>query len=165
MLGKLMGRARSSHREGLRLSYREAKYPEALLHFDQAIEIDPSHAASWHDRAVCLRELGNDSEALKSFIRAVELAPDDEEFLYSSAEMLRRLGILRGRKAHVEAAVQTLDRLVEINPNHADAWNALGICMKELGREITAQQYFERANGLIRQNKAHKKARQLDTLV
>ena len=165
MLGKLMGRAKSSHREGLKLSYREAKYEEALLHFDRALEVDPSYAAAWHDRAVCLRELGKDTEALRSFIKAVEFAPDDEEFLFSSAEMLRKIGILRGQRSHIEAAVETLNRIVELNPNHADAWNSLGICMKELGRIMTANQYFDRANSIIRQNKASKKCRNLDSMV
>ncbi|PKL65115.1 MAG: hypothetical protein CVV32_06100 [Methanomicrobiales archaeon HGW-Methanomicrobiales-3] len=165
MLGRLMGRAKSSHREGLRLSYREAKYAEAIGHFDKAIEIDPAHAAAWHDRGVCLRELGRDAEALKSFVRAVELAPDDEEFLFSSAEMLKRIAILRGRKSYFEGAAKTYERIVEINPNHADAWNSLGICMKELGRDHTAAQYFGRAQGIIRQNKASKKVRNFDQLV
>ncbi|HII99581.1 MAG TPA: response regulator [Methanoregula sp.] len=165
VLGRLMGRARSSHREGLRLSYREAKYAEAIVHFDKAIEIDPAHAAAWHDRGVCLRELGRDAEALKSFVRAVELAPDDEEFLFSSAEMLKRIGILRGKKSHIEGAVAIFERIVEINPNHAEAWNSLGICMKELGKDHTAAQYFSRAQGIIRQNKAKKKVRNFDQLV
>ncbi len=165
VLGRLMGRARSSHREGLRLSYREAKYAEAIIHFDKAIEIDPAHAAAWHDRGVCLRELGRETEALKSFVRAVELAPDDEEFLFSSADMLKRIGILRGRKSHIEGAAKTFERIVEINPNHAEAWNSLGICMKELGKDHTAAQYFSRAQGIIRQNKAKKKVRNFDQLV
>lgn len=165
VLGRLMGRAKSSHREGLRLSYREAKYAEAIGFFDKAIEIDPAHAAAWHDRGVCLRELGRDAEALKSFVRAVELAPDDEEFLFSSAEMLRRMGILRGRRSYVEGSVKTFERIVEINPNHAEAWNCLGICMKELGKDHTAAQYFGRAQAIIRQNKASRKVRNFDHLV
>jgi DNA-binding response OmpR family regulator len=165
VLGKIMGRGKSSHKEGLRLSYREAKYAEAIPFFDQAIGIDPSHAAAWHDRGVCLRELGRDAEALKSFVKAVEYAPDDEEFLFSSADMLKRMGILREQSTYIQAAVKAFSRLVEINPNHAEAWNSLGICMKELGKDVTAQQYFERANSIVRQNKAIKRVRNLDLLV
>ena len=37
--------------------------------------------------------------------------------------------------------------------------------MKELGKDITATQYFDRANSLIRANKAKKKVRNLDAMV
>lgn len=165
VLGKLMGKGKSSHRQGLRLSYREANHAGAIPHFDQALEIDPLHAAAWHDRGVSLRELGQDAEALKSFQKAVELAPGDEEFLYSCADMHKRVGILRGQHSHIEAAARILSRLVDLNPNHAEAWNCLGLCMKDLGKDTSANEYFDRANGLIRQNKVRKKARNLDLLV
>ena len=165
VLGRLMGKARSSHREGLRLYYREGKYDEAIALFDKAIEIDPSHAAAWHDRGLCLRELGKDAEALRSFNRATDLAPDDEEFLSSYAGMLRRMGVLRGQRAQTEAAVIAFSKIVERNPNNAEAWNSLGICMKELGKDVTAAQYFDRSNAIIRQNKAKKNARNFDALV
>lgn len=165
VFGRIMGKGKASHKEGLRLSYREGKYAEAIRHFDAALSIDPTHAASWHDRGVCLRELGQDADALKSFVKAVEFAPEDEEFLFSSAEMLRRMGILRENKTYIEAAVRTFSRLTEINPNHAESWNSLGICMKELGKDVIAQQYFERANNIIRWNKATKRVRNLDHLV
>ena len=165
VLGKLMGRTKASHREGLYLSYRQGKYAEAIPHFDKAIEIDPAFAAAWHDRGVCLRELGKDREALRSFTRAAELAPTDEEFLYSVADMLRRIGTLHDQRESIEAAVTVLNHLVDINPDHAEAWNTMGICMKDLGNEVTARQYFERSAGIIRQNRAKKRVRNLDTLV
>jgi DNA-binding response OmpR family regulator len=165
VLTKIMGQARASHREGLYMSHRMGNYSEAIAHFDTAIEIDPSHAASWHDRAVCLRELGKNSESLKSFLRAVELSPNTEEFLYSYADMHRRLGVLLGQKAYTESAVKAFNRVIEINPNNADAWNSMGNCMKDLGKDILSTLAYERAADLIRQNKAYKKFRNLDSLV
>jgi Flp pilus assembly protein TadD len=165
VFGKILGKGKSSHRDGLRLSYREGKYEEAIPYFDKAIEIDPSHAAAWHDRGVCLRELGRDAEALKNFVKAVELAPDNEEFLYSSADMLKRIGILQAQQTYIDAAFQAFSRVVEVNPNHDEAWNSMGVCMKELGRDSAANEYFERANGILRQNKSRKNVRNLDSLV
>lgn len=77
----------------------------------------------------------------------------------------RQAGILRGQHASVDTAVRLFSRIVEINPGHADAWNSLGLCMKELGKDTSANEYFERANGLIRQGRARKKVRNLDLLV
>ena len=69
-LDKLLGKGRSNYKKGLFHYYREGNYPEAIRFFDQAIEIDPSLAAAWHDRGVCLRELGKDEDALKSIDKA-----------------------------------------------------------------------------------------------
>ncbi len=164
MFDKILGKAKTNYRKGMRLSFWEGKYAEAIPYFDKAIEIDPTHAYFWHDRGVCYRVLGKDAEALKNFDRAVELAPDDEEFMFSRAEMLKTIGILRQRQDLLESAVQILNRIVEKNPNHADAWNCLGICTRELGKELLSRQYFDKSRDLIKQGKNRKKTRNFDFL-
>jgi DNA-binding response OmpR family regulator len=164
LFDKILGKAKSHHREGLRLSYREGKYLEAIPHFDLALEIDPSLPYVWHDRGVCFRELGRDNEALLNFNKAVELAPDDEEFIFSRADLLKTIGILRHRQDYLESAIQNLNILVEKNPNHAEAWNCLGICTRELGKEALSRQYYDKSRELIRQGKNRKKIRNLDLL-
>jgi PAS domain-containing protein len=165
MFDKILGKAKVSYKEGLRLSFREGKYTEAIPFFDQAIEIDPSLAYIWHDRGVCYRENGKDTDALRNFDKAVELAPEDEEFLFSRGEMLKKIGILRQRRDLIESAVQVLNRVVELNPNHAEAWNSLGVCSKELGKELLSRQYYEKSRELIKHGKNKKKTRNLDLLV
>jgi DNA-binding response OmpR family regulator/Flp pilus assembly protein TadD len=165
MFDKIMGKAKTLHREGLRLSYRERKYAEAIVLYDQAIEIDPSLAYVWHDRGVCYRELGNISEALRNFEQAVKLAPDDEELLFSLAEMLKKIGLLHQRREPFESAVPILNHIVEMNPKHADAWNSLGICTKELGKDKLSNQYFEKSRELIKTGTNKKKTRDFDVLV
>ena len=165
MFDKIMGKAKTSYREGLRLFYRERKYAAAIAQFDQATGIDPSLAYVWHDRGVCYRELGQDAEALKNFEQAVKLAPDDEEFLFSKAEMQKTMGILHQRRDLLESAVQVLNHIVEMNPNHAEAWNSLGICSKELGKQKLSRQYFEKSRELFKLGTNRKKIRDLDALV
>jgi DNA-binding response OmpR family regulator len=156
---KILGKAKTNYRKGMKLSFWEGKYAEAIQYFDKAIEIDPSHAYFWHDRGVCYRVLGKDAEALRNFDKAVELAPDDEEFMFSRAEMLKTIGLLRQRQDLLQSAVQILNRVVEKNPNHAEAWNCLGICSKELGKELLSRQYFDKSRDLIKQGKNKKKTR------
>ena len=165
MFDKILGKAKASYKEGLRLSFREGKYTEAIPFFDHAIEIDPTLAYFWHDRGVCYRELGKDSEALRNFDKAVELAPDDEEFLFSRGEMLKQIGILRQRRDLIESAVLVLNRVVDLNPNQAEAWNSLGVLSKELGKEQLSRQYYEKARNLIKNGKNRKKTRPLDLQV
>ena len=164
-LDKLMGKARSNYKQGLHLYYREGNYPEAVRSFDHAIEIDPSLAVAWHDRGVCLRELGIDDAALKSIDKAVELEPKNEEFLFTRAELLKRIGILQQQKNAIAAAVRTYNKILEFNPNNADAWNGLGVCMKEQGKDEMSREYYERARNLVHSGKANRKARKLDTIV
>ena len=164
-LDKLLGKARTNYRKGLHLSFREGNYEDAIPFFDQAIGIDPSLAPAWYDRGICLRELGRDEEALKNFDRSVELAPDNEEFTFTRADMLKKIGILRQQANAIEAAARAYDRVLTMNPDHAEAWNGLGICMRELGREESARQYFERSQDLVRKGRSKTKTRKLDTIV
>jgi DNA-binding response OmpR family regulator len=164
-LDKFLGKARSNYKKGLHYYYREGNYPEAIRFFDHAIEIDPSLAVAWHDRGICLRELGKDEDALKSIDKACELEPDNEEYLYTRAELLKKIGILRGQKNAIAAAVRTFNRVLEINPNNADAWSGLGVCMNEQGKDELSRQYYERAQNLVRWGKAKRKTRNLDTIV
>jgi CheY-like chemotaxis protein len=162
---KLLGKGRSNYRKGLHLYYREGNYTEAIRFFDQALEIDPLLSAAWHDRGVCLRELGQDKDALKNIDKAVELEPGNEEFLFTRAELLKKIGILHGQKNAIAAAVRTFNKVLELNPNNAEAWNGLGVCMKEQGKDELSRQYYERAQDLIRWGKARRKKRDLDTIV
>lgn len=165
MFGRIMGRSKAHYLEGLRLYYREGKYEEAIAAFDRALEIDPTHAFAWNDRGVCLRALERNEEALASITKAVELAPNEEEILYTCAETLRKIGILRDDNKILSAAADTYNRLLEKNPANADAWNNMGICVQEMGREDLSRQYFERAKDLKRYNKDRYRKRDLDTIV
>ena len=162
---KILGRAKSLHREGLRLYYREGKFQDAIASFDRAIEIDPTLPFIWHDRGVCLREIGRDEEALRSFDKAADLAPEVEEILYSRAAMLRKIGLLRQQPAVIDGAIRAYQRLLELNPNHADAWNDLGVCVRESGKPEQSRQYFDRAREIVINGKDKKNIRNLDRLV
>jgi DNA-binding NarL/FixJ family response regulator/Tfp pilus assembly protein PilF len=164
-LDKFLGKAMSNYKKGLHYYYREGNYPEAIRSFNQAIEIDPSLAVAWHDRGVSLRELGKDEDALKSIDKAIKLEPVNEEFLFTRAELLKRIGILQEEKKAIIAAIQTYNIVVKINPNNADAWNGLGVCMNEQGKDEKSRHYFERAQDLVRWGKSRRKKRNLDTIV
>jgi Flp pilus assembly protein TadD len=85
--------------------------------------------------------------------------------LFSRAEILKKIGVLHQRRELLESAVQILNRIVEMNPNNADAWNSLGICSKELGKEKLAGQYFEKSRELIRLGTNKKKTRDFEALL
>jgi PAS domain S-box-containing protein len=145
LLDRILGKATSHYKEGVLLYGREGKYREAIAAFDKALEIDGKLSYVWNDRGICYRELGEFEEALKSFLRAVELAPDDVEVLYDLGETLERIGIQQRDAKYLDSALQTFHMVVEKSANNASAWNHIGVCLMEMGRTEESKVYFERA--------------------
>ena len=145
LLDRILGKATSHYKEGVLLYGREGKYREAIVAFDKALEIDSKLSYVWNDRGICYRELGEFEEALKSFLRAVELAPDDVEVLYDLGETLEKIGIQQRDAKYLDSALQTFHMVVEKSANNASAWNHIGVCLMEMGRTEESKVYFERA--------------------
>jgi Flp pilus assembly protein TadD len=117
-----------------------------------------------NDRGLCLKEMGRFEDAEKSFERALELVPRDEEYVYDYGEVLETMGILRREKKIFEKAILAFSKVTDINPNNASAWNHLGVCIKEIGHDEEARQAFERAQGIIRMNKDRMFQRKRETV-
>jgi Flp pilus assembly protein TadD len=79
--------------------------------------------------------------------------PKDEEYLYDLGEALETIGVLRRENKILAYAIRTFASVTEINPNNANAWNHLGVCLKEVGKEEESRNAFERARNVIRANK------------
>ena len=164
ILDRITGKAKSAYKQGVRLYYREGRYDEAIQWFDQAIGIDPNLPQVWNDRGLCYKEKGNFDEARKSFEQAVELTPKDEEFLYDLGEVLETIGILRRDNKILENAIHNFVLVTEINPNNANAWNHLGVCIKEKGRDEESRQAFEQAQEITRAKKDRMFQRKRETV-
>jgi len=164
VISRMKSTARSDYREATRLCYTRGNYAEAVPVFSRVIEADPLFAAGWHDLGVCYRELDDEQNALRCFVRSAELEPDNDEFLFSLGEMLKSIALRHDHQNYLDAAAQVFSKVVEINPNQADAWNSLGVCMKEQGKSELSRQYFDRAKDLVLWNKAYKKTRNFDVL-
>ena len=124
---------------------REGKFTAAVASFDQALAIDEKLPYAWNDRGICYRETGDYTSALKSHLRAVELVPDNTEFLFNLGETLELIGVLNMDNKYLDSAIQTFRMVVNILPNNMDAWNHLGTCHKEMGKEEESKFYFDRA--------------------
>ena len=55
-------------------------YVAALREYSRSAELDPQSSEAWMSRALALEELGRWAEAAASYLRAVELEPDDPDF-------------------------------------------------------------------------------------
>ena len=147
-INRILGKAMVQYKEGVNLYARNRNYRGAIEAFERAIEIDPKLPYVWNDRGICIRTLGDYDEALKSFLRAVELAPGNVEILYQLGETLEQMGVLQMNNKYLEAAVETFKMVVSLLPNNMDSWNHIGICLKELGRPEESKFYFDRSRDI-----------------
>ncbi|MFA5237230.1 MAG: response regulator [Methanoregula sp.] len=148
LINWILGKAAAQYREGVNLYARKCNYRDAIAAFDRALEIDEKLSYVWNDRGICYRMLGDYEEALKSFLRAVELAPGNAETLYELGETLEQMGVMQMNNRYLDAAVETFKMVVNILPNSMDTWNHIGICLKELGKPEESKFYFDRARDI-----------------
>jgi DNA-binding response OmpR family regulator len=146
---KILGKSSSRYKEGVILFVREKKYAEAIAVFDSLLEEDNTLPEVWNDRGMCFREMGDHTSALKSLLRAVELSPDNPEYLYNLGEVLELIGVMYMSNKYLDSAIQTFKMVVNQMPNNASAWNHLGICFKEMGKADESRFYFDRARDIV----------------
>jgi tetratricopeptide (TPR) repeat protein len=145
---RILGKPSSFYKEGVILFVKEKKYNEAIEAFDKALEIDNKLSYVWNERGACFREMGDHTSSLKSFLRAVELAPDNPELLFNLGETLEIIGIMYMSNKYLDSAIQTFRMVVNQMPNNASAWNHLGICFKEMGKTDESKFYFDRSRDI-----------------
>jgi len=148
LIGWILGKGAAQYKEGVQLYARKCDYRGAIAAFDRALEMDEKLPHVWNDRGICYRTLGDYDEALKCFLRAVELAPGNVEILYDLGETLEQMGVMQMNNKYLEAAVETFKMVVNSMPNSMESWNHIGICLKELGRPEESKFYFDRARDI-----------------
>ncbi len=115
------------------------RYADAGACFRQAIRIDPDlHRAHNNLGNALLNGFQRHEEALASYDRALELAPNSAE------AWTNRGAALRYGQRH-EEALASHDRAIELQPDYAQAWNNRGNTLKDLRRYEEALASYERA--------------------
>lgn len=148
LFDKILGKSTTYYKEGVILYVREKKYAEAIAAFDKALESDAKLAYVWNDRGTCFREMGDHASALKSMLKAVELSPENPEYLFNLGETLEMIGVMYMSNKYLDSAIQTFKMVVNQMPNNATAWNHLGVCFKEMGKADESKFYFDRARDI-----------------
>lgn len=153
LFDKILGKATAQYKEGAILMGRKKDYDGAIAAFDRALQIDQNLAHAWNDRGICYREKGDHTAALKSCLKAVELSSENVECLYTLGETLETIGLLHMNSKYLDSATQIFKMVVNLMPNNMAAWNHLGICYKEMGRQEESKFYFDRARDINLWNK------------
>ncbi len=100
----------------------------------------------YYKKAVALRKLGRNKDALKSLNDALNLDPDDKLMLLEKADVFYEIG-------RYKQAAKIYTRLLASNPNDASLWNKLGNVSLRMGNQRESQIFSEKALSIDANNK------------
>ncbi|MGP0066295.1 MAG: tetratricopeptide repeat protein [Isosphaeraceae bacterium] len=153
------------HHQSGRLEAAEQLYRHIL-------QLDPTHADSWHMLGVIYAQTGNQPIAVEYIARALAERPDWAEAQVNLGNVLREQGkpdeavrwlrsALRLKPGHLEAlnnlgnalkdrgdldeAIACYRRALELKPDYAKAHYNLGMALRELGELVEAVACYRRA--------------------
>lgn len=115
--------------------FEQAAYAEAATLYEEAVELDPSHAEALNNLGSALSHLGRYDEAEQCFRGSVAIKP-----YYADAH--GNLGNLLRLKADLAGAEVSLRRALKLRPNFPEARINLGLTLTFLGRLRDARACF-----------------------
>lgn len=141
--------------------YELGMYDEALLSFERILEIEPKECEAWNDKGLCHLEKGEYKEALDCFNSALSIEPGFEDALLNKALVFEKLdkinqaldvaeklvelypkeaeyhymkgAYLKGR-GEVEEAWKSIQRCLQLDPNHVQGQELQFILQERLGK-------------------------------
>ena len=114
------------------------KIPDAIGHYEQALQIQPDYAEAHNNLGNALVKEGKLRDAIGHYEQALRIDPDLAEAHYN-------LGIALEQAGRLQDALEQYEQAVRIEPDYADAHNNLGITLARLGRLPEAMGHFEQA--------------------
>jgi tetratricopeptide (TPR) repeat protein len=105
----------------------QARYPQALADFNQAIALNAKVPRVWVNKGTVFAELNQNDSAYVCFERAIQLKPDNPEALSNR-------GGIRSREGDLTGAVQDFSRAIQLNPEFRDAYNNRALVYFKMGQ-------------------------------
>lgn len=81
---------------------RQEKSEDALIAYDKATEVDPSHVSAWNNKGLALFRLKRYQQAIDCYDKALELNPNHANAWYNKAKALRDLAQSYLEKANTD---------------------------------------------------------------
>ncbi len=106
---------------------RDGKPAQAERVYARVLAADPRNLDALHLSALLFHSRGKNKKAIALLKRAVALAPRQTVLYYNLGEMQRADG-------DFAAAGAAFDKVVEMDADHVDAHNGLGLCLAARGR-------------------------------
>jgi tetratricopeptide (TPR) repeat protein len=99
--------------------FNQGNFDEALLAFDNAIELNPSYTAAWVNKGVTLNRLNRCDEALMAYDKAIEYNSKDPIAWFNKGNTLYMMG-------NYKESLQAYKNATDIDPNYARSYYGKG---------------------------------------
>jgi len=118
------------------------EYDDALKALDESIRIDPYRAHIWNQKGIALFGLKKYIEAVECFDKAIKIDPGHVPAYTGKGYALSELG-------EYEEAIDSYDMSIHLDPNSSALdWNAKGVALEKLGRNLESKGAFAKAKEL-----------------
>jgi tetratricopeptide (TPR) repeat protein len=132
------------------------EHAEALVKYREALELDPGLTCARNDLAGLLFLTGKHGSAAREFERVLKSDP-------RHLPALKSLALVQAAQRNYQSSAETLNRLLLIDENDADAWLYLGDVTMFMGDRTAAREYWTRAQTIpnVRADTRERSARRL----
>lgn len=171
----LLKKEKMSFEKGIAL-YKEGKFEEALLCFDELISIHSGKAELHLYRGRILTRLGKGEAALEDFDLLVALEPYNTDYISDRGVVLHLMGrneealveldraanldprnpyryssraFFKDRIGDLSGAIEDYEKAIELDPEDAVAYNNKGLVEEKLGYKERSKKSFEKADELV----------------
>ena len=134
---------------------RQGQWEDALGQYETATALDSAYSPAFLHWGIALEELERWEAALEKLTQAVALASDKGHPLFYLGSCYEQASRKLGRDEYFDRAVETFQRLLELDPNDAYALNYLGYMYADKGMRLPeAVALLEKAIALEPNNSA-----------
>jgi len=110
---------------------------QRMLSLEQAVAKDPADVESWTQLGHVYFDTDQFEQAIRAYLKSLELRPDNPDVLVDMGVMYRRSG-------QPEQAIASFDKAIVVRPEHETAWFNKGIVLfYDLGDREAAMQAWQ----------------------
>jgi tetratricopeptide (TPR) repeat protein len=120
----------------------QGKIEEAIVHFNQALQINPAYAKAYNNLGTALAAQGKTEEAIKHFGIALSINP-------GNAEAHSNIGVALATQGKIEKAIAHFKAALNLKPDHAKVHSNLGAAFVRKGQLQEALKHFQIALRLM----------------
>ena len=120
------------------LTEKQEWYDKAIVHYTEAINLNPEHVNAYNNRGVAYANKGEIDAAIQDYNKAIDLNPED-------AEAYNNRGVAYANKGEIDAAIQDYNKAIDLNPEDAEAYYNRGVAYANKGEFDAAIQDYTKA--------------------